>query len=159
MWIPVQIHVNGDEAWAKRILAAASEPQPLDHLLIESEMARRRAPLLVRDVQESDHVHQPIASVSDSRSYVAAPIMPEGLEVFVQEVIAARVTAPLSSMYDVPSGVVTRTGLEATAGAPLEMITSRVSSCSSPGPAPGSDAGKECLDSRSTISSEVLAVA
>jgi LuxR family transcriptional regulator, regulator of acetate metabolism len=78
MWIPVQIHVNGDEAWAKRILAAASEPQPLDHLLIESEMARRRAPLLVRDVQESDHVHQPIASVSDSRSYVAAPIMPEG---------------------------------------------------------------------------------
>ncbi|WP_372790884.1 LuxR C-terminal-related transcriptional regulator [Paraconexibacter sp.] len=78
MWIPVKIHVNGDEQWANEILAAASEPQQLDHMVVESEMARRRAPLLVRDVQESDHVHQPIASVSDSRSYVAAPIMPEG---------------------------------------------------------------------------------
>jgi len=78
MWIPVKIYVTGDEQWADEILAAAAEPQPLDHMLIESEMARRRAPLLVRDVQESDHVHQPIASVSDSRSYVAAPIMPEG---------------------------------------------------------------------------------
>lgn len=78
MWIPVQIYVEGDEEWADRILAAASEPQVLDHMVIESEMARRRAPILVRDVQESDHVHQPIAAASDSRSYVAAPIMPEG---------------------------------------------------------------------------------
>ncbi len=78
MWIPVKVYVNGDAKWAAEILAAATEPQPLDHMVVESEMARRRAPILVRDVQESDRVHQPIASVSDSRSYVAAPIMPEG---------------------------------------------------------------------------------
>ncbi|MDR6099169.1 hypothetical protein QE454_002788 [Microbacterium sp. SORGH_AS454] len=42
--------------------------------------------------------------------------MTEGFEVFVHEVMAARVTAPLSSRYDWPSGVVTRTGLEAFAG-------------------------------------------
>ena len=79
--------------------------------------------------------------------------------VFVQDVIAASVTAPLSRRYAVPSGVVTLTGLDAEAGAPLEMCTSRVSGSSSPGAAPGSEAGKECFDSRSTIEVEVEGVA
>ncbi|WP_302182657.1 helix-turn-helix transcriptional regulator [Paraconexibacter antarcticus] len=79
LWIPVKIHVEGDDGWAEEILKAASfAPQPLDHMILESEMARRRAPMLVFDVQESRQVHRPIAEVSDSRSYVAAPIMPEG---------------------------------------------------------------------------------
>jgi DNA-binding CsgD family transcriptional regulator len=78
MWIPVKIHVEGDAKWADEILAAASVPQPLDHMILESEMARRRQPMLVLDVQDREQVHRPIATVSDSRSYVAAPIMPEG---------------------------------------------------------------------------------
>jgi len=79
LWIPVKFHVEGDEAWAQQLLDASSEPQPLDHMILESDMARRRAPLLVRDVKEvADKVHEPIATTSDSRSYVAAPIMPSG---------------------------------------------------------------------------------
>jgi DNA-binding CsgD family transcriptional regulator len=78
LWSPVQFHVTGDPEWAAALKVASAEPQPLDHMILESEMARRRAPMLVADVQSSQHVHQPIASVSDSRSYVAAPIMPEG---------------------------------------------------------------------------------
>jgi DNA-binding NarL/FixJ family response regulator len=79
LWIPVKIYVRDDEEWAEEILTAASaQPQPLHHMILEAEMARRRAPMLVRDVQGSDQVHQPIATSSDSKSYVAAPIMPEG---------------------------------------------------------------------------------
>lgn len=79
MWVPVMVHVEGDDEWASRILEAGrAAPQPLDHLILESEMARRRAPMLVPDVKNSEYMHQPIAQASDSHSYVAAPIMPEG---------------------------------------------------------------------------------
>ncbi|HYF26033.1 MAG TPA: LuxR C-terminal-related transcriptional regulator [Baekduia sp.] len=79
LWIPVNVHVRGDPEWAERILAAAAgHTQPLDRMVIETEMVRRRGPVLVRDVQERQDVHLPIASTSDSRSYAAAPIMPEG---------------------------------------------------------------------------------
>ena len=43
----------------------------------------------------------------------AAPTMTEGLDVFVQEVIAAMTTEPWSTSVSVPSSSVTRTGFDA----------------------------------------------
>src|ERR1700739_1165358 len=41
-------------------------------------MGRRRAPLLVPDAQTDPRVHPALAATTQARSYVTAPIMPEG---------------------------------------------------------------------------------
>ena len=78
-WLPEVVLIDGDAAWGEAILAAGrADPQPLDHMILESEMVRRRSPMLVRDVQNDPRTHRPIADASFSRSYVTAPLMPEG---------------------------------------------------------------------------------
>src|SRR3712207_1477166 len=57
------------------------------------------------------------------RASRAAPIMTCGLEVFVQDVMAAMTTAPWSSSYSVPSSPHTRVGLEGRPVAPLAALT------------------------------------
>ena len=79
LWIPEAVHIAGDPEWAQEILQVGrAEPQQLTHMILETEMVRRRGPLLVANVQSDPRVHQPIAAASLSRSYVAAPIMPQG---------------------------------------------------------------------------------
>jgi DNA-binding CsgD family transcriptional regulator len=79
MWVPEAAHVEGDPEWAQEILRVGrDEPQLLSHMILETEMVRRRGPLLVADAQGDPRVHQRLAAVSLARSYVAAPIMPEG---------------------------------------------------------------------------------
>jgi DNA-binding CsgD family transcriptional regulator len=78
-WVPEVVLVDGDPAWAAEILAAGrAELQELDHMILESEMVRRRVPMLVHDVQSDPRAHRAIADASFSRSYVTAPLMPEG---------------------------------------------------------------------------------
>jgi DNA-binding CsgD family transcriptional regulator len=78
-WVPESVHVNGDADWAAEILRVGREQRRrLDHLLLETEMVRRRAPMLVQDAQREPHVHRPLADVTATHSYVAAPLMPEG---------------------------------------------------------------------------------
>jgi DNA-binding CsgD family transcriptional regulator len=78
-WVPEAVHIVGDPEWAQEILQVGrAEPQQLTHMTLEIEMVRRRGPLLVANVQSDPRVHQPIAAASLSRSYVAAPIMPQG---------------------------------------------------------------------------------
>lgn len=60
------------------ISASRAAPAVLDHLLLESEMVRRRMPALVADVDADDRVYRAVVDASQTRSYVAAPIMPEG---------------------------------------------------------------------------------
>jgi len=79
LWVPEAVHIVGDPEWAQEILQVGrAEPQQLTHMILETEMVRRRGPLLVANVQSDPRVHQPIAAASLSRSYVAAPIMPQG---------------------------------------------------------------------------------
>jgi DNA-binding CsgD family transcriptional regulator len=79
VWMPEIVLVDGDPEWADAILAAGrDQPVRLDHLVLETEMVRRRVPMLVRDVQDDPRAHRPIADSSFSRSYVTAPLMPEG---------------------------------------------------------------------------------
>lgn len=76
-WIPEGVEITGDREWADLILQTGRDnPQRLGPNLFETEMVRRRQSLLVRNVQRQTRVHQPIASASQSRSYVAAPVMP-----------------------------------------------------------------------------------
>ena len=62
--------------WAELITRVGQEhPQPLVPGLFETEIVRRRRPLVVTDVQQDPRVHRPLAEATLSRSYVAAPII------------------------------------------------------------------------------------
>jgi DNA-binding CsgD family transcriptional regulator/GAF domain-containing protein len=50
----------------------------LDHLLLESEMVRRRRPALVVHPELDNRVYRPLLEASGLQSYVAAPLMPTG---------------------------------------------------------------------------------
>src|SRR3984957_3268447 len=81
------------------------------------------------------------------RATRAAPIMTDGLEVLVHEVMAAMTTEPWSTCVWVPSSRVTETGLEARrAGAAAPAAAPAATSCFPFSPASslatGSDAGK-----------------
>jgi DNA-binding CsgD family transcriptional regulator/GAF domain-containing protein len=72
-------HDPSDPDRVKAVLAASrAEPAVMDHLLLESEMVRRRMPALVTDVRADERVYRAVVEASGTRSYVAAPIMPEG---------------------------------------------------------------------------------
>jgi DNA-binding CsgD family transcriptional regulator len=67
-----------DPAWAKQILALSkSNPAPLGHQLLETEMIRRRAPILVADPRNDPSTFKPLIEVTQTTGYVAAPIMPQ----------------------------------------------------------------------------------
>jgi DNA-binding CsgD family transcriptional regulator len=77
-WVPEAFYIEGDPAWAQEILRAGRDgPQMLNHMILETEMIRRRGPLLVLDAQTDPRVHPTLAAATLARSYVAAPIMPE----------------------------------------------------------------------------------
>ncbi|MCE3552847.1 LuxR C-terminal-related transcriptional regulator [Pseudonocardia sp. RS11V-5] len=79
LWIPERVHVERDTQWAEEILEVGrAQPQVLNGTLVETEMVRRRTPILVDQVQDRPGVHRPIADASMSRSYSAAPIMIKG---------------------------------------------------------------------------------
>jgi LuxR family transcriptional regulator, regulator of acetate metabolism len=48
----------------------------LAHMLLETELVRRRIPVLVEDPSGDPRTYKPLVEVSRSSSYVAAPIMP-----------------------------------------------------------------------------------
>ena len=79
VWVPEAVYVEGDPGWAQEILRVGrDEPQLLNHMILETEMVRRRGPLLALDAQTDPRVHPTLAAATLARSYVAAPIMPEG---------------------------------------------------------------------------------
>lgn len=76
LWISEAVFVTGDPQWAEAINTVGRQhPQPLAPSLMETQLVRRRQPIAVYDVQNSSRVHRAIAEESQSRSYVAAPIM------------------------------------------------------------------------------------
>ncbi|MFY1621236.1 response regulator transcription factor, partial [Micromonospora sp. WMMD736] len=72
-------YFGGDEVGAQKMVAfAQSVAPPLDHMLLETEMIRQRAPAIVRDARNDSRVNRPIVDFSMTHSYVAAPVMPTG---------------------------------------------------------------------------------
>ncbi len=62
----------------KMVAFAQAVAPPLDHMLLETQMIRRRAPAIVRDARNDPRVNRPIIDFSLTHSYVAAPVMPTG---------------------------------------------------------------------------------
>jgi len=79
--VPQSVHFSGDPEWAQEILAfgRSEEGRPqLSELILETEMLRRRAPAIVLDPQNDPRATKPLVTATRTRSYVAAPILPEG---------------------------------------------------------------------------------
>ncbi len=68
-----------DPARAARLLAYSREhPAQLHEQILETEMIRRRRPIVVHDAQSHPATYKPLVRPYGTWSYVAAPIMPEG---------------------------------------------------------------------------------
>jgi DNA-binding CsgD family transcriptional regulator len=73
------VYFKGNPEWAQEFLDLARYARPqLDHMLLETEMLRRRAPMLVPNAQSDPRTFKPLVEASGTKSYVAAPVMPEG---------------------------------------------------------------------------------
>ena len=72
---------SGDADWAAEFKALARRDgvRPrLDHMLLESEVVRRRRPLIVLDPENDPRTYKPLVRASQTQSYIAAPVMPGG---------------------------------------------------------------------------------
>jgi DNA-binding CsgD family transcriptional regulator len=72
---------TGDEPWAKEFVTFArrTEVRPrLDHMLLESEVVRRRRPMIVLDPETDPRTYKPLIRATMTQSYIAAPVMPGG---------------------------------------------------------------------------------
>src|SRR4051812_11696933 len=72
---------TGDPDWANEFLKLArrDEVRPrLDHMLLESEVVRRRRPMIVLDPESDPRTYKPLVRASQTQSYIAAPVMPGG---------------------------------------------------------------------------------
>ncbi|ATQ29192.1 LuxR C-terminal-related transcriptional regulator [Rhodococcus ruber] len=74
-WVAKSCYVRNDSALAAEILEVGSRSRTLGHRLIESEIVRRRSPVLVPRAQADDRVDPGFKQVTSTSSYVAAPIM------------------------------------------------------------------------------------
>jgi DNA-binding CsgD family transcriptional regulator len=77
-WIPDVLEIAEDvdpEADAFRGFVEGAEI-PLAHMLLETELVRRRIPALVTDPAGDSRTYKPLVEVSRSTSYAVAPIMP-----------------------------------------------------------------------------------
>jgi DNA-binding CsgD family transcriptional regulator len=78
-WVVERFYSETDAVWAAQINQIAHQtPQRLSPSLFETDMVRRRMPVLVTEAQTDARVNQALAGLTLSRSYVAAPIMPDG---------------------------------------------------------------------------------
>jgi DNA-binding CsgD family transcriptional regulator len=70
---------EGDPDWGGAVLEFADRARPpLNQATVESDASRRRRPVLVRDAQRDAHTYRPLVVATDTQSYVAAPIAPNG---------------------------------------------------------------------------------
>jgi DNA-binding CsgD family transcriptional regulator len=72
-------YFTGDPQWAKEFVELGQLVRPqLNELLIETEMIRYHRPVLVADPQNDPRSFKPLVEAAKTRSYVAAPVMPNG---------------------------------------------------------------------------------
>jgi len=78
MWVPEVLHIvagydeDGGEAFKEYVERAEI---PLAHMLMETELVRRRMPAIVADPPSDERTFKEIVGVARSASYVAAPIL------------------------------------------------------------------------------------
>jgi DNA-binding CsgD family transcriptional regulator len=76
LWTARHAFVDQDDELADLIVRAGSEePARLTPQLLESELVRRRRPMIVRDPQRNPGMHQQLKLVTKTQGYVAAPVV------------------------------------------------------------------------------------
>jgi len=79
IWFACSAFAGADEELAQSMVAVGlANPRRLSALSPESEMVRRGVPILVRDARSHPHVHPELVSLTETRSYVAAPVLSWG---------------------------------------------------------------------------------
>ncbi len=79
IWIARAAYTAGEEQLAQTLVQVGiANPRPLTGALVESEMVRRRVPILVRNPQSSPRVHAELVAVVNTKGYVAAPVISWG---------------------------------------------------------------------------------
>jgi DNA-binding CsgD family transcriptional regulator len=76
--VPEGSYFEGHEDWGREVvqIGRAQRPQ-LTHMLLETEMLRRRQPALVEDPQNDPRTYKVLVEATQTRGYVAAPILPD----------------------------------------------------------------------------------
>jgi LuxR family transcriptional regulator, regulator of acetate metabolism len=72
---------TGDPSWAAEFVGLARRPEvrpKLDHMLLESEVVRRKRPMVVSDPENDARTYKPLVRATQTQSYIAAPVMPGG---------------------------------------------------------------------------------
>jgi len=79
-WTIEGAYFDGNDEWAAEFVRLGRDEYSaqLNHLLLETEMVRRRGPSLVHGAQQHPLAHRPLVEHADVQSYVSAPIMPAG---------------------------------------------------------------------------------
>lgn len=78
--IPQSVHFAGDAAWAAEFAAIGqATPMRIDYDIVETEMISSREPMLLENAQSNPRGFKPLVEASRTRSYVAAPIVPENV--------------------------------------------------------------------------------
>lgn len=73
------IHFAEQPEWAAELLLESRRTRlPLTHMVLETEMLRRRTAGLVANPQEDSRAFLPLTQPFRTRSYVAAPLIPDG---------------------------------------------------------------------------------
>lgn len=73
------VHFEGDLEFAEQIRTTwRRNPPQLTHLLLETELVRRRAPALVTDAVGDPRTFKPLVEAIGTSSYVVAPLLPSG---------------------------------------------------------------------------------
>src|SRR6202035_793088 len=78
LWTPEALSIlDGIDPHEDRFQRFVAEAEiPLAHMLMETELVRRRIPVLVSDPYNHPRTFRPIVEAARSTSYAAAPIMP-----------------------------------------------------------------------------------
>jgi DNA-binding CsgD family transcriptional regulator len=73
------IYFDGRPEEAEQVLTYwRSHPPELTHELLETELLRRRHAAIVGDAQANPRTYKPLIELTETMSYVAAPVAPEG---------------------------------------------------------------------------------
>jgi DNA-binding CsgD family transcriptional regulator/GAF domain-containing protein len=79
LWLASSAYAVADEGFAHALLEAGlAHPRKLNGPLLEAEMVRRGAPMVVRDPQSNPRVYTELVALTETKAYVAAPVLAWG---------------------------------------------------------------------------------
>jgi len=79
LWLASSAYAGADEGFAHTLVEAGlAHPRKLNGALLEAEMVRRGAPMVVRDPQSDPRVYTELVALTETKAYVAAPVLAWG---------------------------------------------------------------------------------